>query len=329
MKYLILIVCFFPLLGRAQIEGQPGYQSLNLSTNPRAAALGGTTISLADKDGSQFFENPATLDSISSKNLFFHINPYFADAFVYTGAYTFQLKKVGVFSAGINYVNYGSFAMTDETGVNLGTFQAHDYTVVLGKAHSLGPITMGANLKITRSAIESYGSTALLLDIGGVFHVNKNWIVAMVFQNIGGRLSQFTDLTQPVIPFDVKIGTSFKPQYMPLRFTFTTTNLVNKNPILEPTSGRSVKTVDQLGRRVNLGAELLLSKHFQVLIGYSHKRKQELKLANTSGGAGLSYGIMLKVKRIEFRFTRAVYHAAGGSSFISLRTDLNDFKTIL
>ena len=330
MKNLILLISIVPFLGWAQIGGQTGYQSLNLTTNPRAAALGGTTVSMANGDLSQFFENPATLDSVGDNNFFFQFNPYFADVFIYSGAYSFNAGKLGSFAAGINYVNYGQFDLTDETGNELGSFQAQDYTVFLGKAHQLGPFTLGANLKLSHSSIESYGSTALLMDIGGVFRVNKNWTVAMVFKNIGARISDYTSLSNPEIPFDVKLGTSFKPEYMPLRFTLTTTNLTDENfELEEETTGRSTGTIDKVWKRVNLGAELLLSPNFQILVGYSHKRQQELRLEEAGGGAGFSYGIMAKIKRIEFRFSRATFHTAGGSSFISIRTDLNDFKKIL
>lgn len=330
MKILYFIALVIPSLVWSQIGGLSGYQSLNLTSNPRAAALGGTTISLTDGDVSQFFENPATLDSVNEKNIFFHFNPYFADVFVYSGAYTFNLGQVGTFAAGINYVNYGSFDLTDEAGNQLGTYQSQDYTITIGKAHQLGPITLGANLKLAHSSIESYGSTAVLMDIGGIFRINKDWNVAMVFENIGVRVSEFSDFSSPSIPFDVKLGTSFKPEYMPLRFTVTTNNLVDQNlTAIEEESGRSGKSIDKVWKRINLGAEVLLSDNFQLLIGYNHKQKQELKLADLGGGAGLSFGAMVRVKRIELRYSRATFHTAGGSSFISLRTDLNDFKKIL
>ena len=330
MRFLVAILCFSPFFGWSQIGGPLGYQALNLPSNPRTAALGGTAVSLADGDITQFFENPATLDSVRNKNLFFHFNPYFADVFVYSGAYSFNIGSLKNFSAGINYINYGTFQETDETGAALGEFKAQDFVIAIGKAHQLGIFTLGANVKLVRSSIENFGSTAILMDVGGVFRVNKNWVVAMTFQNIGTQISDFDGISKTSIPFDVKLGTSFKPEYMPLRFTMTTTNLVDQNfDEEEEDTGRSNTGVDKVFRRVNVGAELLLSKHFQLLAGYSHKRKQDLRLEDSGGGAGFSYGFMFKVKRIEFRFSRATFHAAGGSSFISLRTDLNDFKKIL
>ena len=318
-----------PLFGFTQIGGQFGYQSLRLTTNPRSAALGGTSISLSDGDISQFFQNPATLDSVESKSLFIHFNPYFADVFVFSGAYSFTTGKFGEMAVGLNYVNFGEFRLTDETGNQLGTFGANDYSFFIGKSHKLGPFTLGANLKLANSAIESYNSTAVLLDVGGTFEVSKNWRVGMVFSNFGTTVS-YSTIEAPDIPFDIVLGTTFKPQYMPLRFTLTTNSLVNENYEESNTSGgRDNNAVDKVWKRLNLGAEVLLSENFQFLLGYNHKRKQELRLEDRGGGAGFSYGLMVKIKQIELRFSRATYHMAGGSSFISLRTDLNDFKTIL
>lgn len=313
----------------AQIGGQLDYQSLNYTTNPRAAALSGSAISMGDGDISQFFENPATLDSVREGNIFFHVNPYFTDVSVYSLAYAFDIKEMSGFAFGVNYMNFGSFQMTDETGQEIGTFSASDYVISLGKAHQLGPFTLGANIKFINSSIDIYSSSAVAADLGGLFRISKNWTVGMVVENMGIPISQ-NEVSKPALPFDVKVGTSFKPEYMPLRFTLTSSNLTDNNLSLEEeNTGRSTSGIDNVLKRINLGAELILSQNFQLLFGYNHKRKQELRLDSFGGGAGFSYGLMVRVKRIQLRFSRATYHAAGGSSFISLQTNLKDFKKIL
>ncbi|MEM0939458.1 MAG: type IX secretion system protein PorQ [Bacteroidota bacterium] len=330
MRKFFSILLMLPYLLYAQIGGQLGYQSLNLTTNSRSAALSGSSISLADGDISQFFENPAVLDSVASRGIFFHINPYFSDVLIYSMAYSFDIKDINDFALGLNYVDYGSFERTDETGMILGTFSASDYVLYLGKAHQLGPFTLGASLKFINSKVDTYSSSALAFDLAGIFRINKNWTLGTVFENIGGQLTNNSEINSTSLPFDVKIGTSFKPEYMPIRFTFTSINLIDQNLSLnETTSVKSTSAFDKMLKRIHLGAEVLLSKHFQLLFGYNHKRKQELKLETRSEGAGFSYGLMVKVKRIQFRFSRATYHAAGGSSFISLQSNLRDFKQIL
>ncbi len=303
---------------------------MELTSNPRSAALAGTSVSISDGDISQFFENPAILDSVASGDIFFNFNPYFTDAFVFNGAYAFDIGKIKNVSVGLNYLDYGSFSRTDATGVSLGEFGAQDYMISIGKSHKLGPITMGVNLKLIHSSIDSYGSTAIVGDIGGLFRVNNNWSVGMVFSNVGGTITDFNELTNASLPMDVKLGTTFKPEYMPLRFTITSNSLTQENSIEAGESeGRSNQSVEKVLRRINFGAELLLSNNFQLLFGYNHKRKQELKLDEISGGAGFSYGVMVGIKRFQLRYSRATFHASGGSSFISIQTNLNDFRSIL
>ncbi len=330
MKLLFQIVVILPLVTFSQVGGEHGYQILNLSSNARSAALAGSTVSIADGDISQFFENPATIDSVASRDIFLNINPYFTDAIVFSGAYAIEMKGFGNVVVGLHYLDYGSFERTDPTGSLLGEFNAQDYAITVGKAHKLGPVTIGGTIKVLHTSIDSYGSTALVGDVGGIFRANDNWTIGMTFSNIGGRISNFNELTTTTIPFDVKIGTTFKPEHMPLRFTLTSNNLVDSN-VVEETSGegRSNEQVEKMLRRVNIGAELVLSDNFQLLVGYSHKRKQELKLDEVSGGAGFSYGIMLHIKRIQMRYSRSTFHAAGGSSFISFQTNLNNFGSIL
>ena len=301
-----------------------------MTTNARSAALGGAPVSISDGDISQFFDNPSTLDSVKVGSIFFNINPFFAGISGYGAAYSFQLNKIGHMAIGLNYLNYGSFILTDPTGRANGNFSANDFIFSIGKSHQLGPVTLGINLKIARSVIEDYSSAIAACDVGGVFRVNKNWTIGMVFSNIGTRISSYSELTDARIPFSVRLGTTFKPEYMPLRFTITTTNLSDKNTVIRRIPGRETSNVpDKIFRRATIGVELLLSPHFHVLAGYNHRLKQEFRLEETAGGAGLSYGLMIGVKRFKFRFSRTIYHAAGASSFIDIQTNTNGFKKIL
>jgi len=330
LKFIFSILILIPVIGLSQTGGKSGYQSLNISSDPRSAALGGPTISLSDGDISQFFMNPAALDSVKAGSIFFHLNPYFADAFAYSLGYAFNVKRLENFAFGVQYLNFGTFDMTDETGQESGFFNAADYVFLVGKAHRIGPITLGATLKFLNSTIDAYASSALAMDLGGVFRMNPDWSFAMVFENMGVILTDYSNDSYGSLPFDVRLGTSFKPKYMPVRFTITSNSLVSANTVKsDGENARSGKTISSVLKRINFGMELLLSENFQLLTGYNHKRKQELRLDEAGGSTGFSYGLMLKVKRFQMRFSRAVYHAAGGTNFISIQTNLRDFKKIL
>jgi len=53
--------------------------------------------------------------------------------------------------------------------------------------------------------------------------------------------------------------------------------------------------------------------------------RQELRLQETSGGAGFSYGLLVKIKAFEMAYSRALYHVAGGTNYITLTSDLSKF----
>ncbi len=315
-------------MGMAQIGGKAGYQSFNVANNPRSAALGGTTISLADGDVTQFLTNPATLDSVADGNAFIHVNPFFADAMFYSLGYVFNVKKLKKIALGIHYLSFGNFDLLDDTGQSLGRFTASDFSFNLSTAHRLGSAMLGASLKFLGSNIDSYSSSAIAMDLGGVFSLNPNWSIAMTFENIGFQLSDYANFSNVPLPFSVRVGMSFKPTYMPLRFTFTSINLVDSD-FEKKGQGASNKLLDKVLRRVNFGAEILLTKNVQLLAGYSHRRRQELRLEDIGRGAGFSYGIMLRVKRLQLRFSRAMYHVAGGINYISIQTSLKNHKKIL
>ena len=94
-------------------------------------------------------------------------------------------------------------------------------------------------------------------------------------------------------------------------------------------SSRTVRAFDDFFRRINLGAELILSKNVQFLLGYNHLRRQELTLEETGAGAGFSYGLMIGIKKFTFRYARSVYHAKGGANFITIQSNLRSFNKVL
>jgi hypothetical protein len=136
------------------------------------------------------------------------------------------------------------------------------------------------------------------------------------------------------LPFDVQIGTSVKPKFMPLRFSFTAHHLhrfdiayddPNLSTVKDQNGNEVVEKVgfaDKLARHFVIGTQILLSKNFQLQAGYNHLMRQELKLQNRMAGAGLSFGASLRIKSFEMAYARTYFHAAGGISYITLTGNL-------
>ena len=311
-----------------------GFQALELPAGARSAALGGTMVSVADGDIMQFMNNPAVLDSVKVQDVSLNFNPYFGGINVFSGSYYGDFGAAGPLAIGLTYLNYGDFMETDDSGAESGTFRASDYTIILGKSHQAGAFSMGVNMKLVHSSIESYGATALAFDLGGIYRSPKHDLTfGLAFKNFGFKMSDYYAASNTRLPFDVQLGVSVKPDHMPFRFTVTAYNLVEQNLVFEPETTERQSSLsaaaDRIFRRINLGSELILNKSIQFQFGYNHLRRKELSLDDLGGGAGFSYGLSLKVKRLTFRYARATYHAAGGANFISLQTNFNSYRKIL
>lgn len=318
---IVLVSTARPL---AQSGGSFGFQALNLVNNARTAALGGYNVSLADGDLALFFQNPALLDSVRAGDLVAMYNPFFVDINAFTAQYTAKIPALGTMGMGITYLDYGTFDQTDATGAESGTFQARDFLVVLGKAHQVGPFTLGANVKYIHSGISGFSSSALLLDLGGIYKVPSTGLSAgMAISNVGViRADVPADL-----PLQVTTGLTFQPEGMPVRFTLTAHNFTDGEDKFFD-ADKNPNVADVVFKRVSVGGEILFSPNVHFLLGYDHNRKRELRLRETGGGSGFSYGVMIRINRYTFRFSRTTYHAAGGTSFISVQTNVKEFRKL-
>jgi hypothetical protein len=331
LKYFAVILLFISIAANAQF-GE--FQALELPTGARSAALGGTMVSLGDGDITQFMNNPAVLDSVRIQDIAVNYNPYFGGINVFSGSYCGNFGAAGPVAIGLTYLNYGEFTETDATGAKIGQFRASDYVIAIGKSHHAGAFSLGMNMKLAHSSIESYGATALVFDIGGIYRVPEgNVSVGLAFKNFGVKLSEYYANGNSSLPFDVQMGVSVKPEHMPFRFTITAYNLIEQNLVFKPESADKQSSTsaaaDHIFRRINLGTELILNRSLQFQLGYNHLRRKELSVGDIGAGAGFSYGLSLKVKRMSFSFARATYHAAGGANFIALKTNINSYKNIL
>ena len=137
------------------------------------------------------------------------------------------------------------------------------------------------------------------------------------------------------MPLDVQLGTSFKPEHLPFRFSFTAHHLQQLDIVyLDPNqrgqldeNGEEIKPRktlgDKIARHFVVGGELLLSKNLNVRLGYNHLQRRELRLENTSGGAGFSFGVMLRISQFQLDYTHAGYHASGGANYFTIARNLD------
>lgn len=331
LRLLFVISLLATLQASAQFAA---YQSLSTPFGARNAALGGQVVSLANGDVMQFAHNPGVLDSVASQSVGISYSPYFAGIQMFSGAYQGRFNKLGNLAIGISYMDYGDFVQTDPNGDPAGDFTADDVTVTVGKSHHVGSFSLGMNLKYAQSGIAGYGSSMVLGDFGGIYRAPEmDWVIGLVFKNFGFVFNDYTNSAQGQVPFDVQLSTSIKPEHMPFRFSISAFNLTQSQVYFQyeddVSTSKTVEIADKVFRRINVGAEMIIHPRFQFLFGYSHLRRRELRLNESAYGAGFSLGLMLAIKQFEIRYSHATYHAAGGSDFFTIQTNIGTFKKVL
>lgn len=322
---LLLWILALPVVGHAQLGGQRAFEFLNLPTNARLAALGGSNITSGWLDPAMINSNPALLNREQDKQLVLNRLGYFANIAQTSLAYARGLKS-GSWAAGFSYLDYGSIQSFDKEGFLNGKFSIAEYAFTLSYCRAFGPFKAGTTARLAVSDLAGFRASAFLMDFGGTFkHPEKDLTVGMLIRNPGVLLSDYTEDNKSQLPLDVQLGVTYKPQFMPFRFSVTARNLNRAEVVFFDPAGNSLMGEgkkpgfsEAVFRRLVFGTELIFSPNFQLRLGYNHLLRQELRLAGTAGGAGFSFGFMLKIKKIEFSYARALYHAAGGSNTFQL-----------
>lgn len=334
LPFLKIFLIIFMIIVSNQVKGQFGegrlLEFLNLPDNARISALGGVNVSNLDKDVNMFLSNPALLEAPVNQNISLNHFLFLADVSLSTLTYAHDFDKLGMMAIGLKYLNYGTIEAYDQTGLEEGTFNANDYAITIGNSHNIGSFTMGGSIKFASSNIAAYHSSALLIDFGGLYkHPNQDLTVGLVMKNLGFGLSSYISGNRYSFPFDVQMGMSFKPEFMPFRFSITAYNLSSGYQDYQvPVRGslnnnQEPGSVDRIIRHFTFGTELLLSKNVNFRAGYNHLIKQELSIEERSGGAGLAFGILIRVKAFEIAYSKALYHVAGGTDYFTLTSNLN------
>lgn len=320
----------------AQLGGNATYQFLNLMSSPRQAALGGKVITNVDYDVTQALYNPATINVEMDNQLALNYANHLGDIRYGTAAYAYTVdRRTQTFHAGVTYINYGNFEGYDENGNSTGDFTGNEAALSIGYALQIGfsDFYAGANVKLISSKLEQYNSFGAALDIG-VIYINEylDFNAALVVRNIGTQLTTYAGLNEP-LPFEIDFGMSQTLENVPIRWHLTLENLqqwpiATANPARATTDLNGNQTQEKVGflsqliRHTLLGVELFPKKGFNLRMGYSFRRAEELRIIDQRNFSGLSFGIGLKFNKLRFSYTHARYSLASNTSFLGMQIDL-------
>ena len=337
-KQLYLIFILFCSVTYGQIGGQSVYQFLNLVTSPRQAALGGKIITIYDNDVNQANFNPATINSEMDNHLALNYGSYFGEVTYGTASYAYTFDRhLQTFQAGINYVNYGNFQGTDETGNPTSDFTGSEMALSFGYSFMIPdiPVHFGANAKLISSTLESYNSFGGAIDLGALFIDERNdvnW--ALVVRNIGTQFTSYSG-TKEKLPLEVLIGVSQEVENVPIRWHLTLENLQQWN-IAFSNPARAVGSIDggstpekvsffnNALRHVIFGVELFPKKSFNVRLGYNFRRGEELRVLEQRNFSGISVGFGLKFNNLKFNYSYSRYTLAGNTSLFGLTINFQE-----
>lgn len=345
-KYLLFLFLLYVNTALAQLGGQNTFAFLNLSPSARVSGLGGNLITVIDDDVNLAYANPALLNPLMHQQISFQHNFHLGKIQNGYAAYGHYFEKLNMtFHAGVQYVDYGEFKLTNEFGDVEGTFQANENAFALGASRKIDErITIGANLKFITSSLETYNSIGLTSDVAVAYaDTASRFTATVVFRNVGSQISTYRPDNFEPLPFDMQVGISKKLKYLPFRFSIIYHHLQEWNirysdpnredePLFfgEENTGESKTSIffDNLLRHFVFNGELLIGKkeNFRLRFGYNHFLRKELSVTNLGSAAGFSFGAGIKVNRFRIDYGRTIYHIAGGLNHIGIATNFKEFR---
>ena len=180
-------------IGSAQTVSPSTSENLeNAGASARAFGMGSVYVAVSD-DPSAFFWNPAGLSALSNPQLALHHDSYLAGTFQETLVYAFGAQSLGGLAFAINYVNWGTLDLRDDSGNSQGSFNDTDVGLNVGwgkelaKGFSAGLAFQGVQQKIVDSLYYDFAARAGLLWVPG-----ENFQLGAAYSNLGTNVAGYS-----------------------------------------------------------------------------------------------------------------------------------------
>ncbi|MCL1934586.1 MAG: type IX secretion system protein PorQ [Candidatus Azobacteroides sp.] len=319
--YLSLL-CAFQLLAQ---EGKSGFDFLQLPTSVRAAALGGTNVSVVENDLSLVYQNPAFLGQEMDLSFSAGYLSYIADIKMGNIAFAKALGERSAWGIGVIYSNYGKMSETTEEKAILGDLNASDICGNLFFSRDLTErIRGGVTAKFIYSDYASNTAIGLGVDLGlSYYNSEKNLSLGLTGKNLGRQIKAYeTELAG--LPWEIQFGISQRLTHAPIRYSITAANL-NRWQFYN-LQGEKNAFVTNLLKHFVFGVEFLLSDNFWAGVGYNTRRAADLRLSDGNKLSGFSVGAGLRVKAFAFGCSVGKYHPSATSFMLNISTSLAEMK---
>ena len=321
----MVMVILVSVQASSQSSGRP-FDFADQPSFTALAGLGGVNLT-SSADPLMFLSNPALSDSIHQKKIAIHYLNFPGDIQVATLGYLLAGPMESTLSLGLQYFNYGTFEGYDDTGFQLGTFNANEFAFTAGLSKTFGVFRYGLNARLLGSVMESYQAYALAMDLGITYrHPIEDLVLAVVAKQVGGVLKNYFENYPLSLQADIRIGGSYKAANMPIRFHLSARNLLGDADALTVIQQEAQPLGERIFRRVVLGAEVLLHESVQLRAGYNHLIGKEFATTGGQGMGGFSGGLLFSSKKFAFSYSRMFYRVPGGTHLMGISTNLNELR---
>lgn len=297
-------ICFISA-GQAEAQEVGEYGFLTLPVSARAAALGGTAISVVEPELPLADQNPALLCSEMVGETAVSYMNYVGDIHLAYAGYAGRFLDQGAWSGSVRYVGYGDFAGYDAYGTPTGTFGAKDIAFGIGVGHPINEKwNIGGAVRAIYTKYEEYSAFALGVDVGlNYYNEVSGRSFSIVAANLGGQLKKLEE-RRSRLPSQLNMGWSKELEHLPLTLTLTGYDLLEWGDY-------------GLLEHLIFGLEWTPMGQFYVAASYNYRRQHDMKemggwLRGVSLGAGLDY------RQYTFQLSYARYSSADGSLLVGL-----------
>lgn len=340
----ILLVIFLLALQKeacSQTGGTTSFPLLDLTFNARAAGLANDFVSIKDQDINLGVANPSLYND--KMDYMLSLNQALLPGGINYGQVAYGRKlKTGFLGTSIRYVNYGEFKRTTVTGEQIGVFNPFECIIGAGYGKQINPrISVGVNLNLLYSQLESYFSFGAAMDLAGTYtSVDENLLITAIVKNAGVQFNAHHGGERKPLPTEFQLAASYKLEHAPFRFSMLAHHL-NKwdlsyvdpslKPTIDPLTGDSIPVKyasfgEKLARHFSYQAEILISKSMHLRFGFDYHRRQEMKLEQRPGVAGFTFGIGMYFKKINLDYGFSAFSRAGFNNMLTISTNLSRWK---
>ena len=286
------------------------FEFLNVTVNPRAAALGNSFVAIKN-DPNAIFSNPACIVSVVPKDstylgtpVSFGFTPLpagLSEGYISYGGRIPGDSNIGAFGIAVQYIG-GSFDGRDNQGLSTGNFSSGAFAMTVAYAGTIPekPLSYGIGVKYITSSLasgaattEKLSSSGIAADLGVYFELESALMTfGLSALNIGTQLTSYSGIKES-LPFNLQFGISKKLERLPLTMHFAFRHL---------SRDREGRGLFYALNDFSIGGEFVLSKPLRLRFGYENQKRQDFKTPQGVGLGGFSLGVGLNLKKLTFDY---------------------------